>query len=188
VRGFGRDRDLERRLSNLHAARSEFVDELGSRLSEAGPRRLLRPRLGYAGALTLAMLVALAAFGGIGYASSTVSHAIGAPVHVVMHAVLPAKASKISTASVNIVRNLTSASDQYKPGCGLGDKNHIHTGPPGQHNGFPGICPSSAGGGGAKCNSGRGNGSETPSSGTNVNGLPNDCDPGNSGPVNHGGD
>jgi hypothetical protein len=194
VRGFGKDKDLERRLGKLHAARSEFVDELGNRLSESGPRRLLRPRLGYAGALTVAMLVALAAFGGIGYASSTVSHAIGAPVHVVMHAVLPAKASKTSTASAkvtasaNVVRNLTSASDQYRPGCGLGDTNHIHTGPPGQHNGFPGICPSNAGGGGAKCNSGRGNGSETPSSGTNVNGLPNDCDPGKSGPVNHGGD
>jgi hypothetical protein len=194
VRGFRSDKDLERRLGKLHVARSEFVDGLGSRLSEAGPRRLLRLRFGYAGALTAAMLVALAAFGGIGYASSTVSQAIGAPVHVVMHAVLPAKAtkaskaSKISTASVNVVRNLTSASDQYKPGCGLGDKNHIHTGPPGEHNGFPGICPSNAGGGGAKCNSGRGNGSETPSSGTNVNGLPNDCDPGKSGPVNHGGD
>jgi hypothetical protein len=202
VRGLGRDnRDLERRLGNLHAARSEFVAGLVSRLSEAGPRRLLRPRLGFAGALTVAMLAALAAFGGIGYASSTVSHAIGAPVHVVMHAVLPAKASKASTASAkvsiasakvtasaNVVLNVTSASDQYKPGCGLGDTNHVHTGPPGQHNGFPGICPSSAGGGGAKCNSGRGNGSETPSSGTNVNGLPNDCDPGKSGPVNHGGD
>lgn len=189
VRGFGRDnRDLERRLSNLHTARSEFVDGLGSRLTEAGPRRLLRPRLGYAGALTVAMLVVLAAFGGIGYASSTVRHAIDAPVNVLMHAVVPSTASTTSTASVNVVRNLTSASDQYKPGCGLGDKNHTHTGPPGKHNGFPGICPSSAGGGAAKCNSGRGNGSETPSSGTNVNGLPNDCDPGKSGPVNHGGD
>jgi len=143
VRGFGRDnRDLERRLSNLHAARSEFVDGLGSRLSKAGPRRLLRLRFGYAGALTVAMLVTLAAFGGIGYASSTVRHAIDAPVHVVIHAVLPSKASKTH----NIGRNLTSASDQYKPGCGFGDKNHTHTGPPGNHNGFPGKCPPTAGG------------------------------------------
>jgi hypothetical protein len=136
------------------------------------------------------MLLALAAFGGIGYASSTARHAIDAPVNVVRHAVHHSTASKTSAASANVMRNLTSASDQYKPGCGFGDKNHIHTGPPGNHNGFPGICPPSAGGGngGAKCNSGRGNGSETPSSGTNVNGLPNDCDPGNSGPVNHGGD
>ena len=29
------------------------------------------------------------------------------------------------------------AQDQYKPGCGLGDQNHIHTGPPGQG----GVCP-----------------------------------------------
>ncbi len=142
MRGFGRDRDLARRLSKLHAARSEFVDELGNRLSEAGSRRLLRPRVGYAGALTAAMLVALAAFGGIGYASSTVGHAIDAPVKVVMHAVLPSKASTHS----KVVRNLTSASDQYKPGCGFGDKNHVHTGPPGEHNGFPGKCPPTAGG------------------------------------------
>lgn len=35
----------------------------------------------------------------------------------------------------------TPADDQYKPGCGQGDKNHTHTGPPGNHNGFPGKCP-----------------------------------------------
>jgi hypothetical protein len=35
----------------------------------------------------------------------------------------------------------TPADDQYKPGCGKGDKNHDHTGPPGKHNGFPGKCP-----------------------------------------------
>jgi hypothetical protein len=34
--------------------------------------------------------------------------------------------------------------DQYKPGCGRGDPNEPHTGPPGNHNGFPGRCPPSA--------------------------------------------
>lgn len=34
--------------------------------------------------------------------------------------------------------------DQYKPGCGDGDPNHSHTGPPGNHNGFPDRCPPSA--------------------------------------------
>jgi hypothetical protein len=38
------------------------------------------------------------------------------------------------------------------------------------------------------CNSGRGNGSELPNGGTSATGQPNDCDPGNSGAVNHGGD
>ena len=35
----------------------------------------------------------------------------------------------------------TPQQDQYKPGCGKGDPNHTHTGPPGNHNGFPGTCP-----------------------------------------------
>lgn len=187
MRGFGRDtRSLERRLSGRHAARTEFVDGLSSRLSAAGGNRSLHPRFAYAGALTLAILVALAAFGGIGYASATVLHAINAPASVVKHALAPSNAS--TTSSANLVSDQTPASDEYKPGCGLGDKNHIHTGPPGKHNGFPGTCPPKAGGGKVKCNSGRGNGSETPGSGTNVLGQPNDCDPGNSGPVNHGGD
>jgi hypothetical protein len=38
------------------------------------------------------------------------------------------------------------------------------------------------------CNAGRGNGSEADFSGVGADGLPNDCDPGNSGPHNHGGD
>jgi len=37
--------------------------------------------------------------------------------------------------------------DEYKPGCGKGDKNHDHTGPPGEHNGFPGKCPDDDGDG-----------------------------------------
>jgi hypothetical protein len=180
------DRGLERQLSKRHAARTEFVEALSGRLSAADRRRRLRPRFAYAGALTVAMLVALAAFGGMGYASSTLLRGIDTPANVVKHVVLRPKVSRTTTA--NVVRNQTPASDQYKPGCGFGDKNHTHTGPPGRHNGFPGTCPSSAGGGTAKCNSGRGNGSETPARGTNVNGRPNDCDPGNSGPVNHGGD
>jgi hypothetical protein len=33
----------------------------------------------------------------------------------------------------------SAASDQYRPGKGCGDKNHIHTGPPGNPSGKP--CP-----------------------------------------------
>jgi hypothetical protein len=36
----------------------------------------------------------------------------------------------ISSNSSN--NNVTPADDQYKPGCGLGDPNHDHSGPPGQ--------------------------------------------------------
>jgi hypothetical protein len=38
--------------------------------------------------------------------------------------------------------NGNSASSQYKPGMGCGDKNHIHTGPPGNPNKNPATdCP-----------------------------------------------
>jgi hypothetical protein len=171
----------------MNVAQSEFVDELASRISVLRSPRARRARLGFAGVLTAAMLTALAAFGGIGYAATALRNTINAPAHVVKQISQPTKA--ISAANIGS-NELTSAGDEYKPGCGSGDKNHIHTGPPGDHNGFPGICPPHAGGGDhVKCNSGRGNGSEQPGSGgIGVNGLPNDCDPGNSGPVNHGGD
>ena len=179
------ERNLEKRLRSANVARAEFVDELASRISVSSSLRARRARLGFAGVLTAAMLTALAAFGGIGYAATALSHTIQAPAHVAKQISQPTTSTSSAVSGSNV---LTSASDEYKPGCGSGDKNHTHTGPPGNHNGFPGTCPAQSGGG-VKCNSGRGNGSELPGSGgIGVNGLPNDCDPGNLGPVNHGGD
>jgi hypothetical protein len=67
-------------------------------------------------------LVALGAVGGVGYAASSVQHAVKAVQHVFVPA---AKRSRVS------VSGLSAAGDQYRPGWGFGDPNHIHTGPPG---------------------------------------------------------
>jgi hypothetical protein len=86
-------------------------------------------RLGFAAALSAAMLAALAAVGGLGYASSATSHAVKAVKNVVVK-------SHHTKSQLPTVQQ-SPAQNQYRPGCGLGDKNHIHTGPPGQG----GVCP-----------------------------------------------
>ena len=58
-------------------------------------------RLGLAAALTIGMLVALASFGGLGYAATGVSHAVKAATHVVapQHTAAPVvKAQPLSSA------------------------------------------------------------------------------------------
>jgi hypothetical protein len=66
--------------------RREFVRALEQRVHESQYRRPARVvRLGLAGALTAAMLAALASIGGLGYAASTVTRA----AHVATHLVTP---------------------------------------------------------------------------------------------------
>ena len=88
-----------------------------------------RMRVGFAAAFTVAILGALSAVGGLGYAASAASDAAHAVKSVVVKSNTP-------TNHVSTVQN-TPAQSQYRPGCGLGDENHIHTGPPGQG----GVCP-----------------------------------------------
>jgi hypothetical protein len=90
-------------------------------------RRVPALRLALVGALVCALVAASAATGAFQYAR----HGF---VHAVRH---HARAN---------VTHVTPAEVQYRPGCGKGDKNHEHTGPPGKHNGFPGSCPPNAGG------------------------------------------
>jgi len=106
--------------------------------------------------LTLILLGALAATGGVGqvasggrFAAEQVKAVVAAPFTT------PKKTGSTSTSTNAAVPNGGSLSalaapadppgqDQYKPGCGRGDPNEPHTGPPGNHNGFPGRCPPSA--------------------------------------------
>ena len=85
------------------AARRDLVDGIANRI--VGERRYAsRPaRLGVAVALTAAMLAALGAFGGLGYAANGVEHAVNAAAHVVV----PTKAN-VPTISES------SAMAQYK--------------------------------------------------------------------------
>ena len=148
-KGFDLERELRR---HRPEAEKDFVYALASQIrGHRRPRGSLR--LAFAGVLTIVMLVALAAVGGISYAATSVD------------AVVSLVTSDSSGPSV--VQD-SPASDQYK------------------------------------CNSGRGNLSETVSGtrqtdsstlinphtgGTGPGPYPtDDCDPGNSGPQNRGGD
>jgi hypothetical protein len=133
VNAFGRrgrkpvDVEAELRASRP-TPRESFVRELSGEIRSAGRSRG-RMRLGFAAALSAAMLVALASVGGLGYASSATSHAVKAVKNVVVK-------SHHTKSRLPTVHH-SPAQNQYRPGCGLGDKNHIHTGPPGQG----GVCP-----------------------------------------------
>jgi hypothetical protein len=153
-RRHGKRFDLEAELRrNRPEPNRDFVRALTSEIRGRGrPSGSLR--LAFAGALTVVMLVALAAVGGIGYAATAPQKAVTAVVSLV-------------SSGVSVIHN-SPASDQYK------------------------------------CNSGRGNLSETESGtrqtdsdtlvnphtgGTGPGPFPtDDCDPGNSGPQNRGGD
>ena len=138
--------------------RSHFVESLATEIRGRG-RSHSPLRVALAGGLTVVLFTALAAVGGIGYAAAAPAKAVQAVVHAVA-----------GDSGVGVVRQ-SPAQDQY-----------------------------------VKCNSGRGNLSETSSgprstdSATLINPhlgntalgpgeLPtDDCDPGNSGAVNRGGD
>jgi hypothetical protein len=67
------DHDLERRLRDQRpVARDEFVQGLASKM-RSGSHPTARPRLTLAFALSLALLVSLVAFGGVGAAKNAVS-------------------------------------------------------------------------------------------------------------------
>jgi hypothetical protein len=111
----------------LRAARPQPSDELVSRIeariSETRPSyRRSSFRYAVPAALTIAMISALAAVGGVSYAASSVAGA----VHSVAKVFAPAKISGTLT-----IASATSGGDQYKPGYGWGDDDHNHEGPPG---------------------------------------------------------
>jgi hypothetical protein len=108
-RGDGLERELR---SQRPEPRMEFLRALESRMSGDRYRRPARSlRVGLVGALTVAMLVSLAAFGGLGYAATGVSHAVTAATHVVAPAHKSAPAKKAAPARP--AQPLTSAQVQY---------------------------------------------------------------------------
>ncbi len=72
--------DLESELRTGRAApRGEFTEALVDEVRKSGPARSPMTRVGLALALSGLIVVALASFGGIGYASSSASHAAKKP-------------------------------------------------------------------------------------------------------------
>ena len=119
--------ERELRLGRIEP-RPEFVDALSRKVAPKPRSTFLRPvRLALVAMLTAAVLAAFASVGGLAYAASQTAAAVG----LVKRAASPQKSPKPR------VRDQSPAQDQYRPGCGLGDKNHVHTGPPGRG----GVCP-----------------------------------------------
>jgi hypothetical protein len=119
---FRRSDSLERRLRSERPQPSDaLISRIEGRVAAGRPRR---SSLRYAipAALTLALVTALAAVGGVSYAATGVSNAAKAVAKVFA----PAKQH-----SPVVVAGLSADSDQYRPGFGWGDENHTHTGPPG---------------------------------------------------------
>ncbi len=152
--------DLERELRRQRPAPpSELLGQL-KRDHSYGERdwaRPLRARLALAGGLTALLVGALAVVGGLGQAASggkvaveQVKDVVSAPFAGAKPSPRTSQASTSTEAPSESLSNLDPppgtppGQDQYKPGCGRGDPNEPHTGPPGNHNGFPGRCPPSA--------------------------------------------
>lgn len=119
-----------------------FVERLAAQLGTSRPRRPAL-RAGLAACFTGVLIASFAAFGGVGYAANAAKQAVvaiqfkAAPAHGVAGD-KPAHARPSASKGDD---QQSPDEDQYKPGCGKGDGNHDHSGPPGHHNGFPGKCP-----------------------------------------------
>jgi hypothetical protein len=108
------DFDLEAELRAQRAEpRREFLDSLVQLVRRERPRsRYGSVRLAFGTGLTALMLIAFAAVGGISYAASAVEEAVSDVTEVV------------DDGPTTETHN--PSDDQYRPGKGCGDKNHIH--------------------------------------------------------------
>jgi len=127
---FRRDTDVKELERALRARRSEPRDEFVAAVVGRSGRHLSQGRrfrafpVALAAALTVALLAAVAAVGGIDYAG----HAAKRVAASLKHAVNPKPdAFKKNAGPVRF----DAGGDEYKPGFGWGDPNHTHTGPPG---------------------------------------------------------
>jgi hypothetical protein len=101
---FKRRDDLERMLRrDRPTPPAEFVESLARRVVASPPGRRGTFRLGLAATVTAVLVVSLAAFGGLGYAATSVKHA----VHTAVHVVTPEKHHAAKAAGFN------SAAAQY---------------------------------------------------------------------------
>ena len=117
---FKRDDELERELrSNRPEPRAEFLASMVDRVERGRRSTAPRMRLGFAAALTMGILISLAAFGGLGYASS----AAKSIAHVATKLVTPSKPHATQ-------QQLSSAAAQYSKKitiCHFDGKGRGHT-------------------------------------------------------------
>ena len=134
------DAGLEDRLRSLSGKpREDFVRNLGIEVRASRVPAPVRSRRFVAALVTTALMaVPFVAFGGVHYAAAAAKGAAQAVSNSnassnsnkasTPAASTPASSNAASnnTASSNAASNQTPADDQYKPGKGCGDKNHIH--------------------------------------------------------------
>ena len=104
-------------------------------------RSFSRIRLALAGSITVLLLVAFGVFGGLGYAKSA-AHQVTKVVGVA-HVSQPAQSARVTAHAAEAKTSShhedgekgrghhgddddDADEDQYKPGKGCGDKNHVH--------------------------------------------------------------
>lgn len=113
---------------------AELIDRVSAQVQGSRPRPESRSslRVGLAAGLSTLMLGVLASFGGLEYAVAAAKQAADTTVDT------------FSGSGGSQVQH-TPAEDEYRPGCGRGDKNHIHEGPPSDNDRFdPDQCPPEA--------------------------------------------
>jgi hypothetical protein len=107
---------MERRLRDARPTPSAEL------MRALAPRRAQRRQFAFAGALTAALAISLAAVGGVSYAATAVNGVVKAAKQVV---------APRSNHLVLAINGPNAGGDQYRPGYGFGDPNHNHSGPPG---------------------------------------------------------
>jgi hypothetical protein len=118
--------DIEAELRRFRPEpRPAFLAALGEDLQTRMRRPRVLRRTALATAVTVGMLSAFAALGGVGYASSAANSAfhvskIERLVGITNH---PSKAAPVHGGGT--ANNPTEG--QYRPGKGCGDKNHVHS-------------------------------------------------------------
>jgi hypothetical protein len=100
--------------------RPDFVRALATRVRE-DRRHPLPFRVALAGGLTAAMLVAVAAVGGLGYAATAAKQAFDGVQQLIA----------VNDSPEAIQVGLSPGGDQYQPGFSWGDPDQAHDGPPG---------------------------------------------------------
>jgi hypothetical protein len=123
----GEHHDVEAELRRYRPEpRPAFLAALGEDLHERMRRPRTVRRAALVTALTVAMLTVFATFGGIGYASSAAHGAFHvskiARLVGISHHSQSAKPAKVAGSQAND----PPGHDQYRPGKGCGDKNHVH--------------------------------------------------------------
>lgn len=114
--------------------RSAFVSALAAEVHGDTRRRTLVPRLALAGALVVAIVTFFAVFGGVGYTTSAVQsinvsrlgQAVGKSSNNSNNSNSNNNSQGNNNQGNNNHENDGADDDEYKPGKGCGDKNHVH--------------------------------------------------------------